>query len=242
MQVSHETSADGFNAILNHPDVRPLVGKPDLGALDLSMQVTNPRNYLLMGEHGGILFVWLQPGIYERHIAVLPVGRGEWRREFMRACNSWLFTHTDAFEITSFIPVDHEAMLKAAEGVGSRREFVVPKATWFRDGMSDVQVMGYRIQDWLLDADYLVAVGERALEAVGTSALFSYNGRATGALVEMIAGGQRVKALAMYNRFAAIARQPLAVVVSHTPLTLRFGGLEVIFADDGSVSPARRAA
>lgn len=50
-------------------------GKPKLdytGAMDCD------RNVFLMGEHGGFVYIWVGPSIYEVHTVVAESGRGKW--------------------------------------------------------------------------------------------------------------------------------------------------------------------
>ena len=69
---------DFINRVVNHPDVRPFVGDPDFGELDLSELVNRPEHWFLMGEHGGFLLMWSAPDVREVHTFVLPEGRGPW--------------------------------------------------------------------------------------------------------------------------------------------------------------------
>ena len=69
----------GFiNRVVNHPDVRPYVGDPDLGELDMTPLVERPEHWFLMGVHGGFLLAWSAPETREVHTFVMPEGRGRW--------------------------------------------------------------------------------------------------------------------------------------------------------------------
>ena len=70
--------ADAVNRLVNHPDVRPGVGHPDMGELDLSVAVAAPENWFLLGEHGGFALTWSSPRTYEVHTFMLRSGRGKW--------------------------------------------------------------------------------------------------------------------------------------------------------------------
>lgn len=75
---------DAINAVVNHPAVRPFVGAPDAGALDLSELVETSANLFPMGEHGGFALIWTAPHTREVHTFILPEGRGKWARDAAR--------------------------------------------------------------------------------------------------------------------------------------------------------------
>lgn len=70
--------AELVNLAVNHPDVRPHVGAPDAGELDLGPLVDRPEHWFLMGEHGGFALLWTAPRYYEVHTFILRSGRGQW--------------------------------------------------------------------------------------------------------------------------------------------------------------------
>lgn len=76
--LTRSTDADAINAVINAPEVRPFVGGE--GVLDITPALLLPNNVALMGEHGGFLFAWSAPGVYEVHTFILLGGRGEWAR------------------------------------------------------------------------------------------------------------------------------------------------------------------
>lgn len=73
--------AERVNAVINDPSVRPFVGDPDLGDLDVSDAVKNEMNLAMMGEHGGFLLTWSCPRVYEVHTFITKGGRGLWARK-----------------------------------------------------------------------------------------------------------------------------------------------------------------
>lgn len=76
--------SDAVNAVVNHPAIRPFVGEPDAGELDLSALVERPENLFPFGEHGGFALLWTAPQTREVHTFILPEGRGKWAREAAR--------------------------------------------------------------------------------------------------------------------------------------------------------------
>lgn len=76
LERSHDAAR--INAVVNHPEVRPHVGAPEIGELDLTELVKRPEHWFLMGGHGGFMLSWSAPGVREVHTFVLPEGRGKW--------------------------------------------------------------------------------------------------------------------------------------------------------------------
>ncbi len=69
-----------INGIVNHPDVRPLIGEVEFGDVDMSPFVEVDQHWFLMGEHGGFAALWRAPAVYEIHTFILKTGRGRWAR------------------------------------------------------------------------------------------------------------------------------------------------------------------
>lgn len=229
--VKRHTRADSLNEVVNEPSVYKWVHGSYKGALDLSSVVLNPYNYLLMGEYGGVLFTMHQPGLYEAHTQVLPAGRGQWTLDMVNAALNYMFTQTDAIEITTKVPKGNlgaRALVRAIHGVFEfRREngWVVDDVPVYAD------IFALRIQDWMRTAPDLTEKGvwfHNRLEAeyakVGQVEPQHpddiIHDRYVGAAVEMIQGGQTAKALVFYNRWAAMAGYAPIKVVTEAPLVL----------------------
>lgn len=73
------TDANEINAAINDPSVRPFVGAPEAGELDVSPLI-RPENLFPFGEHGGFLLQWTAPHTYEVHTFIREDGRGRWAR------------------------------------------------------------------------------------------------------------------------------------------------------------------
>jgi hypothetical protein len=73
---SHDVAR--INQVVNHPSVRPSVGAPELGDLDMTPVVERPEHWFLIGDHGGFALTWSAPGVYEWHSFILLEGRGKW--------------------------------------------------------------------------------------------------------------------------------------------------------------------
>ena len=260
--ISRHTDALAINDILNHPQVRPWVASESKGVLDVSSAVHNPDNILLMGEFGGVVFFKLMPGVYEAHTQVLPQGRGNWTRELTEACAQWMFTRTDAYEIITRVPHGHRAARAAAMGAGLRFEFTVDRPIQFRGRDVLVDIYSGRIQDWAATAPGMVETGEWLHERfqdeaermgllgepTGIAAERGMTGkahpdmpghnRAVGIGYHMAVGGQPIKAVEFYNRWAIASHRPpefLARILSFDPITIRLENCNWTLLPDGDV-------
>lgn len=77
------TDASEINAAINHPAVRPFVGAPEIGAVDISPLLTD-ENLFPFGEFGGFALIWTAPATREVHTFITPEGRGRWAAEAAR--------------------------------------------------------------------------------------------------------------------------------------------------------------
>lgn len=83
--IERTTDAAKVNAVVNFPAIRPFIGNVSAGDLDLAPLLDCARNVCLFGEHGGFLYHWCAPGVFEVHTFVMPDGRGAWARESAKA-------------------------------------------------------------------------------------------------------------------------------------------------------------
>lgn len=82
--LSLSRDAAAINAVINHPAVRPFIGAPEVGALDIAPILARPENLFPFGEYGGFALVWSAPATREVHTYILPEGRGKWARDAAR--------------------------------------------------------------------------------------------------------------------------------------------------------------
>lgn len=247
--IRRETNAEAVNSVLNHPQVRPWVANGD-EPLDVSAQIADERNHFLFGEHGGVGFLQVIPGVYEAHTQVLPSGRGEWTRALTEACVRHMFTRTDAYEIITRVPAGHYAAKAAAEAQGMRLEFTRPNGVMFRNRIVDCHILSFRVQDWVARTPALAETGQWLHERMESEALRlgipiethepdENHNQYAGAAVEMMFGGQYGKGVGIYNRWVSAARHVRAgklqhvQLVSTTPPVVRFDiGLMRFHTDD----------
>lgn len=202
--------------------------------LDLTAPVSDVRNVALKGEHGAMLFAFLQQGLYEAHTMVLPDGRGKWTLKFVQSCLKYMFCCTPAMEIVTRCPKGNlpaKALAKAVHGT-----YCFTNASgWVRNGRPiPADVYSWTIQDWMRLSPDLVNCGKWFHDRLESE--FKRHGktddnhpddeihdRYVGAAVEMCFGGQPDKAVILYNRWAVMAGYLPASIMIRDPLYIDIG-------------------
>lgn len=231
VEISRHYTATDLNKVANDPSVYDWVRGNFEGYMDFTPIVANPNNYLLMGEHGGVLLIWMQPGLYEAHVQVLPEGRGKWAVEMCRAGLHWMFTRTDAIEISTRVPVGNIPALALTRRTGGMLEFRREQG-WTVNGKTvPADVYSFKVHDWIRTAPKLAARGhwfhdrleqefKRHNKKHGVHPDWDVHDQNVGAAVEMILGGQPQKGQVFYNRWAQMAGYEPFEIITHNPLTL----------------------
>lgn len=240
--VRREFDSRRHNEILNDPSVLPYV-RGTLDRLDTSGAVANRDNILLMGEHGCVLFMMLQRGLYEAHSAALPAGRGRWMAEFCRAATHWMFTRSDCIEVMTRCPTIQSKAL--ARHLGWVKEFTNANG-WVVDGKNvPADVYAVRLWDWWKTAPGLTERGEWFHDRLNeeykrlTGKVPTHgeddgsHDRVVGLVTEMFLNGQPDKACILYNRWAALADHHPISMVSYNPVAVDIGGAILIVQGDG---------
>lgn len=242
--ISRHFDALRLNEVVNHPAIYPWVRGMAEGPLDLSDVVANPNNFLLMGEHGGILFQELAPTLYECHTQVLPEGRGRWAVDMVEEALHWMFTRTLCMEVLTKVPHGNYPARALAKAIGGHREFTAQKG-WVKDGRPiPADIFALRIQDWMLRAPKLVERGqwfhdrlEREFARHGAAeeahADDLEHDRFVGAACDMILGRQVQKGVILYNRWAVMAGYEPVQVVSLNPVAVDIRNALVVVRDNG---------
>lgn len=246
LEIERHTTPDALNEVLNHPRVRPWVASGS-EVLNVSAAVANPKNILLMGEHGGCMFFYMQEGVYEVHTQVLPQGRGEWVSALTEACARWIFTRTPCYEVVTRVPEGHLAAKVAAIARGMRFEFTRQKECQFRGQLVDVSLYSWRIQDWIAQADALEELGQRFHEMLHAAAIKHgvkdpehaddpNHNRYVGAAIEMGLYGHIVKGVLWYNRWAYMARHaPIILLQRENPAIIKIDHGFLLHIQDGQL-------
>ena len=229
--VTRQFDAKRLNEIVNDPAVLPWVRGGVDGPLDLTFAVENPGNVLLVGEHGAMLLIQLQPGLFEAHTQVLPIGRGEWAVNFAKACVFWMFTRTTCFELMTKCPHGNLGARALAKCVGGKKLFTNPRG-WSKDGKTiPADIFGITIQDWLLTANGLEERGHWFHERLASEYRKlgrkeaphpddDTHDRYVGMACEMFLGGQAQKAVLLYGRWASMADYAPIELMSLDPVAI----------------------
>jgi hypothetical protein len=212
-----------FNRVCNHPDVRPWLGGE--GEIDTSPFVSDPQNYALWFGEGGFILHAGPAASFEVHSQFTPEGRSS-SFEAMRAGMDYMFTRTNAVQLTTFLPDNNPA----AKGLALKGGF----RPWFRRETSPLgpgSQARIELDDWIVRTPDLEADGERFHAAV-TGAVQKarpelpahpedkVHDRYVGAVLRMFERGQPRKGEAIYNRWAVNAGYTPCRLISEAPPTL----------------------
>jgi hypothetical protein len=247
-----------FNAILNHPDILPMVSMPGQESLDAAPLVADPKNYLIMVDGlkmaddgapvvvgkvsaGAIFFAQHDPGIFEVHTHFLKPWRGQFAIDASLAAYRWMFTHTDCMTLLARAPDCWPQIGKFCEAVGATFEFARPDCWPGPDGLSGCDFYALRYNDWIKQADALFASGtefhcqyDAEFARLGHQASLVSLDRYLGAFAEMLYGGQPDKAVILYNRFARFGGFPGISLLARDPVIIDIG-VAVLQIGDGTL-------
>ena len=229
--IARQRDAKRLNEIVNHESVKPHLQFLSDGPIDLSDLVRDPANYLLMGEHGGVLFIRLQNGLYEAHTQVLPQGRGTGVLDLARLAQQWMFTRTDALELVSKCPTLRTKAL--AKCVNGRLDCTVTG----HDG-KPVDVYRVTIQNWMAGARDLENIGARCAALLDLADYGPMLHRPLGIAAEMFRRNQPVKAVIFFNRWAMLAGHPPMSIVSTTTPSFKVADNIIVVRENGTVYAA----
>lgn len=228
IELHREFNSTRINEILNHPSIRPWIANDGDGIVDIQKQLDNRANILLMGEHGGVLFLYVMSGIYEAHTQVLPSGRGKWMQALAHSCIHWMFTKTDCYELLTRVPKPHIIARAATIRSGGKYEFTREDGCLFKGEITPVDFFSMRIQDWAASGVYLEKIGEwfhirlnEEAKKLGIVSPAHENDRnhnfVVGAVYSLFKNHQYLKALNIYNRWAILSRHATISLVSKDP-------------------------
>ena len=216
--------------VANLPDVRPTIGVPDAGPIELARfqeVLGDPRNLAYETEGGGWWLQQLEPGTYEIHTLAFPEARGA---AFYKATEEMLravFTETDAVEIVTKCEAK-----SGAWHLASRTGFL---KRFERDG---TVFMDLNLDGWFLRDPEAFEEGrafhtmlEAAKLAKGSSLPVhpddEVHDRAVGAAILMAKAGFMAKAVGFYNRQAIFSGHPTITMVGQNLVDIRDAVIEV---------------
>lgn len=230
--------ASEFNALVNHPSIYPWVNGRIVGPLDLSDVASDPANVFLLGEHGGIEFISLQPAIYDVHAQCLTEGRGAWMADAANEAAWWMFTRTDALEIVARVSHGNRRVRALANVCGMRKQFTVENGWVLDHRIVPADIYSLTLQEWLANSVHVGKMADRLKERLTKSPVASTVNLSDGCArtiavtLEMIRYQQVGKAVVFHDRFAAMARVPMLNIVSQSPIAVEIGGLVFVMRKD----------
>lgn len=222
INLTRDFDAKRLNAIVNDPAVYPDVHGTIDGPLDFSMIAKNHNNYVLMGEHGGLIFHQHQPGLFEVHTQVLPAGRGKWALYMAKEALRWMFERTSCLEVITRVPQGNVAATALTKAVGMNSVTVLPNGWATSDGVIPATVYNLTLQDWL-KRDFSMAERGSWLQRRWQNNEVE-DTQALGLTYNMMLYGQSRKAAIFLKRWLAIAGKTVNVEwISDEPARLRVG-------------------
>jgi hypothetical protein len=233
-KIGRERHARRLNRVANHPEVAPWIRGSLEGELDFTPVVQDDRNYLLMSQHGGLLFTQMTPGIFEAHTSIVPEGRGEWALNMVRASLMWMFTRTDMMELVTRCPRGNLGAISLARAAGCQQAYVTPANWQLKSKMVPSTVFTLTLQQWLIDAPGLIERGQWVEKRLGYAGLAltktpdpeAY--RYMGLAFEMFQNAQVSKGLLFLKRWLPLAGHGEVELVSADPTTIGFRGAMIV--------------
>ena len=227
-----------FNAIANHPDVRPWLGGE--GPLDLGAIVANPAKVPFLHEQGGFICHKIGDGRYEVHSLFLPEGRGGEAVACMREGMVFMFCATDCVELVTKCPDGNGAALGIARVGGFQEQFRRERCWAFQGDMVGVSHQALSLQRWITRSNECLDRGRWFHEKLEAAKIAKDSNRpiheddeahdrAVGASVLMALAQNPRKAVWAYNRWAVFA--------GYAPITLLSEAPPVIDVVDAVVAP-----
>lgn len=242
--MERQFTAQKLNEIVNSPGVYEWVAQPGQGELDLGELVRNPAHVLLVEGDAALLFVQLEPCVYEVHTQALSSARGAPLVALVHKALHWMFTRTDAMEVWTQVPEGNKGALGLVRAIQGEREFTRSKVWPTRSGPVDSTYYSMRVGRWIRTSPLLELRGWEFHEALvakkralgHTEPLHeddSYHDRMVGATWDMFVGGQVDKAATLYNRWARIAGYATISLLSRAPVIVDIQDSILALSDDG---------
>lgn len=225
-----------FNAIYNHPEVRPWMGH-GCEPQDLSVVVENTDNFCFLtpNEDGGYIVAKLHLGLYVAHTLALPSARGRPMLQLMRDGFEYMFTATDAVEIVTTCPDGNPMGDRWAKVAGFRETF---RREAFFPLMGKTVGASFRslaYQDWAIRHEPNRRAGEAFHDQIHAASPHlalhpddPVHDAMVGATIKGCLAGNIAKSVDLFNRWAVQAGYFPSAIISERP--------PVIFTGDATIS------
>lgn len=134
--------------VANDPSVYPWIN----GRLNVPLcfidAVNDRNNIFLFGEHGGFYFRNVNGQVFDAHSMVLPEGRGQWVIEAAEAALKWMFTRTNAQEITMPVPKGNLAVRALVRHLGATYRGKIQNGWHLKGRDVDIDVYSMTKDEW----------------------------------------------------------------------------------------------
>ena len=134
---------DAINAICNHPALRDAVLLGQSADIDVEPLFDSGRAVFLGDKQGGFLCYREADGVWSVHTQFLPKARGPSVALKAAAAAKWMFQHTDAVSLTTFVENGNSRAKALSLAVGFEE---VAEAQYF--GRTGV-VLSLSIKEWV---------------------------------------------------------------------------------------------
>lgn len=216
------------NSIVNHPDVFKFVSVPSQDYIDTTPLVESEDNIVIGFEGGCIIFVMLEPGLYEVHSQFLKTHRGKYAFRCAKDAVEEMFLTTECMEIVTKVPEHNLAAKGLTRLVGFDLEFIRPKSYPVESGLVGCSFYSLSYAKWAKRSKFH-AVGKWFHDGLQTEKIRlgiqdqheddDEHDNRVGIAIKM-AQKQPVKAVWLYNRWAKFAGYEQINLLNIDPLVV----------------------
>jgi hypothetical protein len=107
--------------LVNHPDIFPHTGAPEGSFIDMKEVLKDPRNVGFVTINGGMLFGYIEEGVYECHFLFIPGSEGHVIKDAAKAMIMEMFTNRGAHVIKGHPPRDNRAVRTLGVSLGFKK-------------------------------------------------------------------------------------------------------------------------
>lgn len=228
--------APGFNAIANHPAVRPWLGGDE--PMDLTGTLAHPDNVAGLAPGGGFICVALGDGRYDVHSLFLPDREPQEAITTMRAALDYFFASTDGVTLVTKVPKGNRAALGLAKLAGFTLAWT-GTVQWTATETRELDCYELGLDKWAARSQAALAAGtwlHDAMDETKTangSALADHSAedaihlQMAGAALLMVLAGNALKGVQLYNRWATVSAYPFIRLVRAHPAIIDLDGILV---------------
>lgn len=185
-----ELTAERLNEVANSPEVRGLLGIEGDDPVDLTDVVRDRSHYVLMHEHGGVVFLAHEPGLYEGHALFREAGR-ESALTTIRLAVWWMFTKSDMVALWMKVAKERKDVLGVARSLHARKNY----------DRGNVASYSLNLYDWVWQDEGLEERGRKAAAVLGLE-VEPPEAKLLAYAIDCVRGGQALKGISVFNRAA----------------------------------------